>query len=251
MRKSNYKNIVTAVKRFIGRKWSETQVQHDLKECTCRTQRLENDEIGFVVNFGGEDKVFTPTQIMAMQLANVQDFTAAYTEKAAGDVVISVPSFFTDAQRRAMLAAAEIAGINCLRLFNETTASALNYGIYKSQKGIFDEEKPQYVMFCDMGHASFQVSIVAFQKGKMEVKATTFDRDLGGRDWDRVIAERLNEEFMEKKGQDLRGVPKSWIKLTEAAEKAKKTLSPNGVTMARVHLECLYKEHDFSTKLVR
>merc|ERR1712070_438462 len=100
-----------------------------------------------------------------------------------------------------------------------------------------------------MGYSAFQVSIVAFTKGVLEVKATACDRSLGGRNWDRLIAEKLNAEFMEKKKIDLREVPKSWIKLMEAAEKAKKTLSPHGVTKARVNLECLYKEHDFRTVL--
>jgi len=240
--RSNYKNTVTNLKRLIGRKYSDPSVQETLKRMYCRTKQLENDDIGIVVNFEGKEQTFLPEQIVAMQLNNIQSFAKKYTNQDVNDVVLSVPMYFTDRQRQAMLDACKIAGIRCYRVINDTTATALSYGILRKKKL---SSKPTNVMFLDMGYGDFQVSVVALTDSGMTVKGTAFDANLGGYNFDMLLAEHLNAQFMEKHKIDLRKYPKSWIKLLQAAEKAKKTMSPVGVNKARVSLECIYKELDF------
>merc|ERR1719267_153384 len=146
------------------------------------------------------------------------------------DAVVSIPCWFTNAQRLAMKDACQIGGVHCLRLMHETTATAVEYGIYKSAKNLFDANTPQTTMFIDLGHSGYSVSIVDFVTGKLTVKSTTFDRSLGGREFDTAIAKWLGGEFAAKyKCDDPYNSPKALMKLMVAAEKAKKSLSPAGV----------------------
>lgn len=166
------------------------------------------------------------------------------------DVVISVPGFFTDAQRRAMLDSCHVAGLKCLRLMNDLTAAAIEYGIYKSARRQFSDTEPQYVMFIDMGHSAYQVSIVAFLQGKLHVLSYAFDRDLGGRDFDDILADHMAQQFQAKTGKTADS-PKARMKLLSVVEKARKTLSPVGVKEVRVDVECLNGDYDLHTKIVR
>jgi heat shock protein 4 len=165
------------------------------------------------------------------------------------EVVVSVPAWFTNSQRLAMLDACDVAGLRCLRLMHDTTATALEYGIWRSAKKAFDEEVTQRVLFVDMGYSSYQVSIVDYVIGKLVVKATAWDRTLGGRDFDEVIAAWIAGEFKAKHKCDPMENPKARMKLLDTAEKAKKTLSPHGVGEANIYCECLMNDLDFSIKL--
>ena len=170
------------------------------------------------------------------------------------DWVIAIPAYFTDAQRRALLAGCEIVGINGVqRLMHENTATALAYGIFKDIKKEFEKEKPTNVMFIDMGASAYSVSIASFEPGKLTVKSSFCDPDLGGRDIDFVIAQWMAEKFVEKYKSKLSGnpmeKPKVLLKLLAAAEKAKKTLSPQGVKEASINLECLMDDLDFHVML--
>ena len=138
--------------------------------------------------------------------------------RRGADVVVSCPGYWTDSQRRAILNACEIAQVKCLGVINDNTATALNYGIWKNVKGEFTEEK-SYVMFIDVGHSNYSVSIVAFQKGKLEVIATEFDRNLGGRNVDLLLAEKFGGEYNAKHGVNVFEDPKAIIKLMAAVEK--------------------------------
>merc|ERR1712232_708459 len=171
------------------------------------------------------------------------------------DWVVAVPGYYTDAQKRAFLTGCEVAGIKgILRLIHETTATALAYGIFKDIKKEFTKENPTNVMFLDIGASAYSVSIVSFEPGKLIVKSTQYDTDLGGRDFDLSIAQWIADSFEEKYKNKLGGKkpmdqPKVRIKLLAAAEKAKKTLSPFGVREARIGLECLMNDLDFNIKL--
>merc|ERR1719421_1920808 len=188
-------------------------------------------------------------QCCAMMLAKCM----AIAEQSAGakvvDAVVSIPGYWSDAQRQSMIHACNIAGLNCLRLMHENTATALAFGIFKSAKGLFDAEKETNVMFLDLGHASFTASCVSFQTGKLAVKSAAYDRSLGGRAFDECIAKYIASEFKAKHGLDAWASPKARMKLLAAAEKAKKTLSPKGVTEAPINVECLMEDLDFNTKL--
>ena len=241
--RSNFKNTVTDIKRLIGKKYSDPEVQRIIKHLHYKVKQSETDEIGIVVNFEGKSRTFLPEQIVAMQLANVASFTAEHTKLPVSDMVISVPMYFDEKQRKAMLDACKIAGVPCRRLVNDTTATALSYGILRKKD--FTKDKPVRVMFLDMGYNDFQVAIVAFTQDGMRVEGSASDKSLGGFDFDYRLAEFLNSKFMEKVKVDLRQHPKSWIKLMQAAAKAKITLSPKGVDRARINLECIYRDHDF------
>ena len=131
------------------------------------------------MNYLGEQKVFSATQLTAMYLGKLRDTAAKELKTAVSDVVITVPGWYTDVQRRALLDAAQVAGLNVLRLINDSTAVALGYGITKSD--LPEAENPKHVAFVDVGHSSMSVAIVAFSKGQLTVKSTAYERHVGGR----------------------------------------------------------------------
>ena len=127
-----------------------------------------------------------------MYLSTLKEITQKATGGAVSDCVISVPGYFTDMQRRALLDAAEIAGLNPLRLMNDTTAAALSYGITKTD---LPEEKAKNICFVDVGHSTYSVAIVSFVKGKLAVLSTAYDPNWGGRDLDALLVDHFAEQF--------------------------------------------------------
>lgn len=174
----------------------------------------------------GKKEKFTGTQLVAMLLSKVKATTSAEIGLPVSDVVLSCPPWFTDIQRRALHDAAEIAGLKLLRLVNETTASALGWGITKLDLPTA-EEKPRRVAFVDMGYASYTCSIVEFRKGELNVKATAWDAHFGSRNFDKALVDHFAKEFKEKFKIDIRSNPKAWARTLAAAEKLKKVLSAN------------------------
>lgn len=132
------------------------------------------------------------TQLMAMYLGKLKNTTETEIKGSVTDVVLSIPVYYTDAQRRALMDAAEIAGLNPLRLMHAITASALQWGITKTD---LPESEPKYIAFVDIGQSDCSVSIVAFKKGHMAVKGVAYDRHLGGRQFDEVLVDHFVEEF--------------------------------------------------------
>ncbi|KAJ3098342.1 adenyl-nucleotide exchange factor sse1 [Phlyctochytrium planicorne] len=250
---SNFKSTVSALKRLIGRPFDDPDVmQVEQKFVNAKIVKGERGEAAAEVIFQGESRVFTFTQLTAMFLAHVKDFTSKETKAPVSDVVISVPGWFTDRQRRALLNAAEIAGLNVLRLLNELTASALGYGITKldlPDPTVNPDIKPRTVLFFDLGHSSLQVAVVQFVKGKLVVKGTAFDRNLGGRDFDEVLVDYYVKEFDAKYKMDIRSNGKALFRLAQGCEKVKKVLSANAVTM--LNIECLADDKDVSAQVQR
>lgn len=163
------------------------------------------------------------------------------------DVVIAVPGWYTDIQRRALLDAASIAGLNTLRLINDTTAVALGYGITKSD--LPEPENPRHVVFVDVGHSSLSVSVIAFAKGQLTVKSTAYDRNLGGRDIDYALVQHFSAEFKTKYKIDILSNPKGTFRLAAGCEKLKKVLSANAE--APLNVESIMNDVDVSSKLSR
>lgn len=188
-------------------------------------------------------------QCIAMMLSKLVSITLESTGAKPGDCVVSIPGYYTDAQRQAMLNACEIAQLHCLRLLHEGTAAALEYGMFKSAKGVFSADKPQNVVFLDYGQSAFSVTVASYVTGKLTVSAAAHDRKLGGRDFDELIAKKIAAAFQAKHNDDPWNNPKARMKLMDAAEKAKKTLSPTGVTEARISIECLMNDLDFNMTL--
>jgi heat shock 70kDa protein 4 len=184
---------------------------------------------------------------MAMYLGKLRDIAANELKTGVCDVVISVPGWFTDIQRRAVLDAATIANLNALRLINDTTAVALGYGITKSD--LPEAANPRHVVFIDMGHSNFSVAVIAFSKGQLTVRSTAYDRHLGGRDIDYALVQHFAEEFKSKYRIDVLSNLKATLRLSVACEKLKKVLSAN--IEAPLNVESIMNDVDASSKLHR
>ncbi|KAJ2998035.1 adenyl-nucleotide exchange factor sse1 [Globomyces sp. JEL0801] len=250
---SNFKNTVASLKRLSGRKFNDPEVQSNEKTfVNAKVIETSRGECGVSVNFKNEQEEFSYTQLSAMFLTKVKDFTSAELGIPVSDCVISCPVWFTDAQRRAILDASHVAGLNCLRLLNDTTACALGYGITKTDLPdvAADEKlKPRIVTFVDVGHSSCQVTVVSFVKGKLTILGTAYDRNLGGRDFDQVITEHFIKEFNAKYKLKIHENAKATFRLRAGAERVKKILSANST--APFNIECLLDDKDVSAMVKR
>jgi heat shock protein 4 len=205
-------------------------------------------QVGVEVTYLGKKERFTATQLIAMFLSKIKATAGAELKLPISDVVINVPAWFTDVQRRAMLDASEIAGLKCLRLINDTTAIALGYGITKLDLPEADQ-KPRRVVFVDIGYSDYTCSVVEFKKGELSVKATAFDRHLGGRNFDKALVEHFAAEFKEKFKIDIKTNAKALTRVATAAEKLKKILSANA--QAPLNIESLMDDKDVRAVLKR
>ena len=206
------------------------------------------------VNYCGAPHTFSATQVLGMLFTNMKEIVKLQPmHRGIRDVetVISVPCYFTDAQRRAVRDAAQIGGLNCLRVLNDGTATALSYGIFRGAKKEFPEDKETPVLFLDCGSTQFTATAVTFTNTSLKVLATVSDGSFGGRDLDEAIAKEFSEVHKAKagKGDDTWANKKARLKLLAMAEKAKITLSPHGVNEAPCNIECLMNDRDFAYTL--
>lgn len=183
-----------------------------------------------------------------MFLSKVKQTTQNELKLPVSDLVISVPAWFTDVQRRGLLDAAEIAGLKLLRVMNDTTAAALGYGITKLDLPSA-EEKPRRVAFIDIGHADYSCSVVEFRKGELAVKSTAYDRHFGGRDFNQALVNHFGKEFKGKYRIDITTNPKAMVRVEAAAEKLKKILSAN--QQAPMNIESLMNDIDVTAMITR
>ncbi|KAI9362027.1 heat shock protein 70 family [Zopfochytrium polystomum] len=248
---SNFKSTVSTLKRLIGRPFSDPEVLAvEQKFVNAKLVEGDSGEVAAEVQFQGQTRVFTMTQLTAMFLGQVKSFTQTEIKLPMSDCVISCPGWYTDRQRRALRDAAEIAGLNCLRVMNDLTAAALGYGITKvdlPDLALDPKAKPRNVLFVDLGHSSYQVAITSLVRGKLVVKAADYDHNLGGRDFDEVLVDHYVQEFDAKYKLDIRSSPKALFRLRQACEKVKKILSANSVTMLNV--ESLLDDKDVSAQV--
>lgn len=244
---SNLKNTVGSLKRLAGRRLNEPDVQLEQQYISAPLVDV-NGQVGVEVTYLGKKEKFTATQLVAMYLAKIKQTTATETKLAVSDLVMSVPAWFTDVQRRALIDAAEIAGLKLLRLINDTTAAALGYGITKLDLPSA-EEKPRRVAFVDVGYSDYAVSIVEFKKGELAVKSTAFDRHFGGRNFDKALVDHLQKEFLGKYKIDIFSNPRATSRVFAAAEKLKKILSAN--QQAPLNIESLMNDIDVSAMITR
>lgn len=183
-----------------------------------------------------------------MFLSKIKQTTANEIKLPVSDMVMSVPAWYTDVQRRALIDATEIAGLKLLRLINDNTAAALGYGITKLDLPSADE-KPRRVAFVDIGYTDYTCSIVEFRKGELAVKGTAFDRHFGGRNFDRALVDHLAKEFHGKYKIDIFSNPKALSRVFAAAEKLKKVLSAN--QQAPLNIESLMNDIDVRAMISR
>lgn len=235
----NPKSTVSQVKRLIGRKFKEVEVQDDLKLFPFEIVEGHDGGILIKVQYLGEIHEFSPVQILGMLFSHLKQIAEKSIEMPISDCVIGIPCYFTDLQRRAYLDAAAIAGLRPLRLLHDCTATALGYGIYKND---ISNAGPTYVVFVDIGHCDTQVCLASFESGQMKILSHAFDRNLGGRDFDEVLFSYFAAQFKEKDDIDVCTNMKASIRLRASCEKLKKVLSANAE--APLNIECLMNEKD-------
>lgn len=174
-------NTITNVKRLVGRKIDDPELHVEKKFFSFKPTSALNNHLGVEVTYDDKKEIFTPEQVMGAQFGKLKTVAeSGLDNQRVTDCVIGCPAWWNDQQRRALLDAANVAGLNVLRLMHETTAVALNYGILRP----LPKDKEQKVLFIDIGHSNTNVALVSFTEGKLQVLAHASDRHLGGRDFD-------------------------------------------------------------------
>ncbi|EFO21220.2 hypothetical protein LOAG_07269 [Loa loa] len=248
---TNIKSTIINFKHLLGRKFSDQITQKYRKFIPCEMIQLPNDDIGLKVQYFDKEQVFTPEQVVAIFLVKLKDITenSSHGMRNVTDCVVSVPFYFADAQRRALLTAVRIAGLNCLQILNETTAVALAYGIYKQDLPA-ENDPSRIVAFIDIGHSAAQAVLVAYNKGKLTILGATYDLEVGGLAFDDVIRDYFSKLFYDTYKIDVTTNKRAWFRLLDECEKIKKQMSTNS-TAIPLNIECFMNDMDVSGKLQR
>ena len=233
---TNPRKTIFSIKRFMGETYD--QVQKEIARIPYKVVRGDNNTPRVDI----DGRLYTPQEISAMILQKMKKTAEDYLGQEVTDAVITVPAYFSDAQRQATKEAGEIAGLNVKRIVNEPTAASLAYGLDKSSKDM-------KIAVFDLGGGTFDISILELGGGVFEVKSTNGDTHLGGDDFDHVIIDWLAEEFIKDEGIDLRKEPMALQRLKEAAEKAKIELS--STTSTEINLPYIMPVNNIPKHLVK
>lgn len=209
----NPENTLYATKRLIGRKFTDAEVQRDIKEVPYNIVQHTNGDAWV----SAREQKYSPSQIGGFILQKMKETAESFLTKPVSNAVVTVPAYFNDSQRQATKDAGQIAGLSVLRVVNEPTAAALAYGLEKDQDKI--------IAVYDLGGGTFDISMLEIQKGVFEVKSTNGDTHLGGEDFDIYLVRHLVQEFKKTSGIDLTNDRMAIQRIREAAEKAKIELS--------------------------
>ncbi|KAH9656496.1 Heat shock 70 kDa protein BIP1 [Citrus sinensis] len=237
----NPERTIFDVKRLIGGKFDDPEVQRDIKFLPYKV--VNKDGKPYIqVKVKGETKVFSPEEIGAMVLQKMKETAEAFLGKKIKDAVVTVPAYFNDAQRQATKDAGVIAGLNVARIINEPTAAAIAYGLDK-------KEGEKNILVYDLGGGTFDVSILNIDDGVFEVRATRGDTHLGGEDFDHRVMDYFIKLIKKKYSRDISNDNKALGKLRRECERAKRALSSQH--QVRVEMESLFDGVDFSEPLTR
>lgn len=233
---------ISDAKRLIGRRFSDTKVQEDIKLWPFKVVKGTNDIPKIVVTHNGEEKTFFAEEISSMVLMKLKEAAEAYLGKTVKDAVVTAPAYFDDSQRQAT----KDAGLNVLQIINEPTSAAIAYGLDMRN----DITNDTNVLIFDLGGGTFDVSLVTINnKGEIKVKAVASDTHLGGQDFDNVLVDHFVEEFNKRHYTNVSENLKAIGRLRVACEKAKRVLS--STTETSIEIDCFHKGIDFSMTISR
>mmetsp|Transcript_23302 Transcript_23302/g.45368 ORF Transcript_23302/g.45368 Transcript_23302/m.45368 type:complete len:645 (+) Transcript_23302:55-1989(+) len=239
----NPMNTVFDAKRLIGRRFSESATQSDLKHFPFKVIAKDGDRPCIVVDYKGESKEFFPEEISSMVLVKMKEVAESYLGSTINNAVVTVPAYFNDSQRASTKDAGAIAGLNVLRIINEPTAAAIAYGLDKSSSA------ERNVLIFDLGGGTFDVSLLTIEEGIFEVKATAGDTHLGGEDFDNRMVNHFVQEFKRKNKKDITSNARAMRRLRTACERAKRTLSSS--TQTSIEIDSLFEGIDFFSSITR
>jgi heat shock protein 4 len=242
----NFRNSFVAPSRYLGLSAEYLRNSEEPKWLTNKLAYTADDTPVFEATYRGDVHSYNAQSVAAMMLSHLKE-TVTRQGLRVTDVVIAVPSYYTDTERRAVLDAATIADVPCVGLMNDTTAAALSYGIYRGRE-ITDESR-KTVAFVDMGHSKISVAIAEFSSSKLQMLGKAFDRNLGSRDLDWNFAKYIAGNFEKKHGVDPFSNPKSKLKLLSAVERLRKVLS--GGSDGNLHVEYLVEDIDLELTVTR
>ncbi|PLB55607.1 78 kDa glucose-regulated protein precursor [Aspergillus steynii IBT 23096] len=238
---ANPTRTIFDIKRLIGRKFEDKDVQKDVKTFPYNIVKKDGKPV-VEVDVNQTPKTLTPEEVSAMVLGKMKEIAEGYLGKKVTHAVVTVPAYFNDAQRQATKDAGTIAGLNVLRVVNEPTAAAIAYGLDKTG----DERQ---VIVYDLGGGTFDVSLLSIDNGVFEVLATAGDTHLGGEDFDHRVMDYFVKQYNKKNNVNVREDLKAMGKLKREVEKAKRTLSSQMST--RIEIEAFHNGEDFSETLTR
>merc|ERR1712125_300989 len=239
----NPTNTVFDAKRLIGRKFTDSIVQQDMKHWPFKVIQKDGDKPFIQVQYMGETKTFAPEEISSMVLQKMKQVAESYVGSTVDAAVVTVPAYFNDGQRQATKDAGTIAGLSVKRIINDPTAAAIAYGLDKKAAG------ERNVLIFDLGGGTFDVSILTIEDGIFEVKSTAGDTHLGGEDFDNRMVNHFVQEFKRKNKKDITGNARAMRRLRTACERAKRTLSSS--TQTSIEIDSLFEGIDFFSSITR
>ncbi|CAD8054922.1 unnamed protein product [Paramecium sonneborni] len=247
--KSNFKNSIGFFNRFLGIQGKQQFITEETKWLTVPTQINESGKTLFEVCYLRQKTNFTAEQLTATMLNKLKHIIQLNDINIqSSNICLSVPAYYTESERKALIDACKISEIPLERLLNETTAIAINYGLFR--KTDLDPEKPRNVAFVDFGHSKFSAFVGQFYKERAQVLTQVCERNLGARDIDWVLFEKFATQFEKQTGGlNVKKNPKGRLRLLEAIEKARKVLSAN--SEAQISVEYLVEDEDFNTIIKR